>query len=305
MIFVTGDVHDPAMGGADQAWLARHGLPDEVACAEKFARIAERHGVPVTLFLTGRCAPAAPDALRRLAANPLVELGGHTWNGLQPAWRHMLRERRDGSFYGSAPAQRADVTRTLGALGAAAGRPITLWRTHAFRGDRVTLEVIEDQGVRVVSDRVDPEGRIEHVGRRLVSVPVNTPVDHDHMLHGAFTRSWVERDAEIRADPRAALRRPWQGRNLARGAKELVKRGLGLPAPRPSADRRDPAAWWRWTREALDQRLAARGFATLLLHPACMEIVDGMALLDTIFRELARLPCRRRADAAPTEAGHG
>ncbi len=297
MIFITGDVHDWAMGGTDQTWMRRHGRPTELACALRYGELAARHRVPVTLFLTGRCAGEAPETLRRLACNPWVEIGGHTWNGLQPAWRHALRARSTGSFYGPPEAQARDIARTTQALSAAIGRPLAAWRTHAFRGDATTRSVLERSEISVVSDIVDPGGAIERIGARLVSVPINTSPDHDHMHHGELQPTWLERECALRANPWRALRPPLRRRDLIRAGKELGKACLGFPRPRLPSPYEPPHAWWRTVRGEINDRLRASGFATLLLHPACMDIVDGMATLDTIFRELSSLPCRPLQEA--------
>jgi hypothetical protein len=304
MIFVTGDVHDGAMGGVDQMWLRRHDRPSELACAVRFTAIAARHDIPVTLFLTGRCAEEAPELVRRLADDPLVEIGGHTWNGLQPVWRHGVSELSTGSFYGSRRFQERDVTMTLAALRGVTGRPVTAWRTHAFRGDATTLRVLAECGVVIASDHVEGRGRIARLGGGLISVPINTMPDHDHVAHGALTRDRVEWERAIRANPWVGFRLPVRRAGVGRACRELVKRSLGLSRRALATDYVPLDEWWRRVRRQIDERISEAGFATLLIHPACMEIADGMASLDSMFAELATLPCRPLSEARSLVA-HG
>ncbi|MSP81987.1 MAG: hypothetical protein EXQ94_03390 [Alphaproteobacteria bacterium] len=304
MIFVTGDVHDSAMGGRDQAWLARHGARSEIDCAEAFARLAAEAGVPVTLFLTGLCARESPGAVARLAAVPGVAVGGHTWNGLRPTWRHALRHRFTGSFYGSREAQARDVARTLGALREATQGSIRAWRTHAFFGDAITRSVLAGTDVAVVSDAVDARGRIERIASGLVSVPINTDVDHDTMAHGDLRPDVLAGEQALRDHPWRAARPPWRRGHLAQAAREVARRALGVPRRPIVIARAAPDAWWNGVRRQVDDRLLSAGFATLLLHPACLEIAGGAGLMRAMLRDLAGLPCRPLGDAA-TFVPHG
>lgn len=290
MIFVTGDVHDMAMGGPDQACLREQGKMTEMDCAVKFADMAAESGVAVTLFVTGRAAQEEPAALGRLVDNPYVEVGGHTWNGLQPPWKHVVRERMHGSYYGRYEFQRRDIVQTLEVIERQAGiRPIS-WRTHAYRGDATTNRILDEVGCRVVSDTVAPSATIQQVGESLLSLPINTPPDHEHLYHGRFTPEWRTRDALLRRRPWTILTHQDARPYWKRALKEVGKRVLGVHTPaKPFGDVYvHQADWWSWVEAEMTARLAEAGFATLLLHPACMEVLDGMASLATILQKVGR-----------------
>ncbi len=109
MIFITGDVHDTGLRSPDQHRLKKKSAMTEMDCALKYAKLAERYNIPVTLFVTGQIAQKERDNLKGLAGMQNVEIGGHTWNGLQPSWLHFLRERLMGSYYGSKCQQEKDI----------------------------------------------------------------------------------------------------------------------------------------------------------------------------------------------------
>ena len=292
MIFVTGDVHERAIGGPDARLLRERGLT-EAECALRFAELAGRYGVPTTLFVTGEAAQESPDVIARLGRYPGVELGGHTWNSLRPRLRHYLADRLHGSFYGSESQQRTDIRRTVAAIEQATGRRIRVWRTHAYRGDATTDYVLASEGFRAVSDRVEPDGAILAVTPELRSVPITTPPDHDHLLHGAYTAARMDEDRAIRETPLGSWRLGLRREHRRRWAKELVKRTTGTHTPvRPFGERHlDAETWWEWTSRVTAASLQREGFAMLSLHPACMELLDGMQLFERMLAELARQRC--------------
>lgn len=292
MIFITGDVHQAGMGGPDQNWLDAWGGGKEAGLAVKFVQIAETHGLPVTLFFAGLLGLTESDLLRDLRACSNLEVGGHTWKSLQPAWRHFLSEGTSGSHYGPAAFQRADIRRTTRTLERVFETPIQVWRTHSYRGDTTTFRILDDEGFKVVSDLVDPKAGIQRIGENLFSLPINTPPDHDHMAHG-YLQSPPENEAKGHAG------KPLKGRALA-GAKEPIKRALGVKGLHfPfGGSRVMKASWASWVRDEAERRIDEQGFATLLLHPACMEIVDGMATFEQLLGHFSAFDCRFVSQAA-------
>jgi len=278
MIFVTGDVHDMDMGGADQDWLRRNSELTEMECAVKYGEIAARSGVPVTLFLTGKAARQENETLTSLLENEFVEVGGHTWNALRPSWIHHLWKRLWGTFYGPAWFQRRDIARTLHVLEDAKRGKVEVWRTHGYRGTDKTEELLSRAGVRVVSDAIGPSEKARALSDELLSVPINVPPDHEHLYHGNYDIS---------------------GEGANGGMKKIIREALGAEGrKRAFCDRRLMGKdWWEWVRDELEKRLKEFGFATLLLHPACMEILDGMELLEEIFDFLGERDCAFLSEA--------
>lgn len=254
-VCLTGDVHHMSMETRDQAYMDG----TEVEAAIAYAEIAAEHDVPVTLFLTGKCAVEEPERVRRLAAMDHVEIGGHNyWAFTTPVhkgWRALakLTGGRAGSWNGPQPFQSWEIRKTIAAL-EKFGVDVTAWRDHAYRHDRNTARLLRNHGITHFSDENDPSGRVRRESGLTVA-PVNTPPDHEHVYHAFLTREF---DAE----------RDFDG---------------------PFGTDAYPVDEW------VDHVLAARDdlsdCATVLAHPACMRLADGFEG----FRDL----CRRLDDAIP------
>ena len=270
MIFVTGDVHDMDMGGEDQTWLRRHSGLTEMKCAVEYGEIAAKYGVPVTLFLTGKAARQEEEELSALVENEYVELGGHTWNALRPSWPHHLYKRFFGTFYGPSWYQRWDIEKTVEALENLTGERVVTWRTHGYRGTEATEKLLAQRGIEVVSDEVGPRKEVRQLNRGLLSVPINLPPDHEHVFHGKFDGSKEKESSGSRM------------KGLLRTLLGIERREKAFGESRLEKD-----AWWEWVRAELGERLNEPGFATFLLHPACMEILDGMEVLEEVFEFLS------------------
>jgi hypothetical protein len=253
-IVLTGDVHHMSMRTRDQLYLS--GI-SEVDAAAKCADIAAASEVRLTLFLTGRCALEEPAAVRALAARENVEIGGHNYWAFRPRWlynglfRRILRRPNGPSWF-----ERYEIRRTREIL-RGVGAEIVSWRDHGYRHGRRTYEILSQEGLINVSDDVDPEALGPRRIGGILSVPINVLPDHEHVRH-----------AEVRE---ACVREPsgWQSR---------------FPGALYDAD--------EWGGVALQQAealLERGGLPTLLAHPACMEIADGMATFRRLCVELAKL----------------
>lgn len=290
MIFVTGDVHHMGMGGADQTWLRNNTNLSEIDCAVKYAEIASKYEIPVTVFLTGRSVEEETDKVLGLFNNSYVEVGGHTWNALQPPWRHFLKERFKGSYYGGYNYQERDIERTTRVLSIVGNSFPDVWRTHAYRGDSTTYEILKKMGYKVVSDEVGPVGRVRRIKNGLFSLPINVPPDHEHLFHGNYSSDWWEDEKSLRRSVLNILKVKKSSRNLRRFFKQVVKALSGINTPDKAFGDQylESESWLDWIKGEMEQRLESSGFATFLLHPACMEILDGMDTLEYLFQELQK-----------------
>jgi hypothetical protein len=252
-VCLTGDVHHMSLDTRDQARLDR----TELECALEYADIAADHDVPVTLFVTGKAAAEEPDRVRELAALDGVEVGGHNYYAFStPA--HKLFRGITGSWNGPRRFQFWEVGRTVAAL-ADLGADVCSWRDHAYRHDDATADVLADHGVTHFSDAVGPD---EHVRRHeqsgLTVVPINTPPDHEHVYHAFRTPKFVAEDD---------FEGPFGDESVA------------------------VEEWVEWALDGVDRHRSRNGVATVLAHPACMELADGI----TAFEEL----CGALADRDP------
>lgn len=277
MLFVTGDVHHESLATRDQ----RHLSESEVDLAREYARIAGEYDVTVTLFVSGKTAVERPEAVRALARRENVELGGHNWDCFERSWLHYLWELALDTHYGPERYQRWDIRKTLDVLEDVTGERPTTWRSHAYVEDDRTHGVLADAGVDVVSNAVGPEEPLADGVEGLLSLPINTTPDHAHVYHGWLSEAYVERQNRLRRTGPSGLLR--LGRfptrdELVRASKETAKLLTGSRRRSSFENEWFNVEDWRERLESeVRDRREREGFATVLAHPACMELADGMA----------------------------
>jgi hypothetical protein len=226
-----------SMGTRDQAYLDC----TELEAAIEYAEIAAEYEVPVTLFCTGKCVHEEPERMAKLAAMDNVELGGHNyWAFTTPvhkAWRALEKVTggRVGSWMGPRAFQTYEIRKTIDAF-AGLGVDVRCWRDHAYRHDKYTHDLLSDLGITHLSDAVEPSGKVRHESQ-IVTVPINTMPDHEHIYHSYLTPS---SDAE----------REFEG---------------------PFGSKAYSITEWR-DRVIKASRISTVG--TVLAHPACMKIAD-------------------------------
>jgi len=252
-VCITGDVHHMSMETRDQEYMDR----TEVQAAIEYADIAAEYDVPVTLFCTGKCAIEEPDRMDRLASMANVEVGGHNYWGfttpVHSAWRALgkLTGDRIGSWNGPRPFQAYEIRKTLAALESVGAR-VTAWRDHAYRHDRHTLGLLADHGITHFSDPVEPGGNVrEREG--VTVVPINTPPDHEHVYHAYRT-------------PESVSKSDFSG---------------------PFGDESHAVEeWLDWVCDSVRDNTDADRPATVLAHPACMRLADGLEAFEKLCERL-------------------
>jgi len=241
-VVLTGDVHHH-IASADR----RHAVESESALAVEYARIAERNGLKVTFFFTGRALrDDVADALPLLSMSN-VEIGGHGWDAFTPRWHYRPHRRMSGSPHGYPWWQRRTIARTCAAVERFAGSPPRSWRNHAYLHDASTPRLLAEAGIVAWSDEVDLARARPYLHETgLVVLPMNTPPDHENIYHG-------DRTPETLGDTPSLYPADWQARVL----------------------------------EAVEVALADGGVATILAHPLCMKVVDGWATFEALCAVLA------------------
>jgi Polysaccharide deacetylase len=284
MIFLTGDVHHMSLNAPDHDY----SNITEVEAAVKYAKIAGKHGIKVTLFLTGKCFVEEPGSVKELLKFDNVEIGGHTWNAFRFRPFHYISRMVLGSFYGPRFYQRWDIEKTLNVIEDRTGNKCRSWRGHAYHGDSITEELLAKKGVKVISNEVYPEAKIRVLNNGLISLPINTLPDHEHIYHGRKTREFVERDLFIRENGPLSifsLPPPRSKGDWKRAVLELIKKVPGLKLGF-SREYFSPQEWFDIMREDVQKGLKQQGFKTILAHPLCMEIIDGMQSFESLCRFL-------------------
>lgn len=292
-----------SMGGLDQQWLRTNSAMTEVDCSVKYAQLAAEYRLPVTLFVSGNVLKSELSTFKTLAEMDNVEIGGHTYNAFQPSWLHLSFQSIYGSYYGPRFYQKRDIQKTLDLLNQHTQHPVRSWRTHGYRSDPTTLDLLPQFGINVISDVTDADAVIEPVNRQLVSLPINIPPDHEHLVHGFYYPEAIEQDRLLIQSVRNFGRLPITRRNVKRFAKELVKRVIRVRTPVQGFGywMLEFKEWWEDVRKRIRLSIETQGFATLLIHPACWEVLDSMNSLNQVFQELSVFQCQFARDAADWE----
>jgi hypothetical protein len=258
-VVLTGDVHH-YIPSSDR----RHALQSESTLAVEYARIAERYGLKVTLFFTGRALRDDGADARPLLSMESVEIGGHGWNAFTPKWVYRPLGRLSGSPHGYPTWQRRSIARTCAAVKRFTAKPPRSWRNHAYAHDSSTPALLADAGIVAWSDEVDLARTRPYAHRTgLVVLPINTLPDHENLYHG-------DRTPETLGDTPSLY----------------------------------PAEWRQRVLEAVEATLAQGGVATVLAHPLCMKVVDGWETFEALCSGLAGRPSMFATEAADAARGH-
>lgn len=253
-VCLTGDVHHMSLETRDQEYMDR----TEVEAAIEYAEIAEEYDVPVTLFVTGKAAKEEPERVKKLAEMDHVEIGGHNYWAfdtlVHKGWRAIT-----GSWNGPRPFQRWEIQKTIAAF-KKLGIEITSWRNHAYRHDTHTKELLAEAGITHFSDPVEPEGEVREEDGMTV-VPINTPPDHEHVYHAFRTPEFV-------ADS-------------------------GFSGPFGTGSR-EVDGWVDWVRDRIETLVTEGRPATVLAHPACMDLADGLTAFEKLCAPVSKEydPCK-------------
>ena len=255
-VVLTGDVHH-RIPAADQAYTTS----SEAQLAVTYARIAERHGLKTTQFVTGRAVLEFEQDIRSLAAFDNVALGGHGWDAFHPDRRYRLVRRLSGSAHGPRAMQAWSVRKTRRVLEAVTETPITAWRNHAYTYDANTPAVLAHQGIVAWSDVVDASllGPYRH-DAGLVVLPINTTPDHERVFHGGQTPETV-------------------------GARRSYFHTID--------------EWCDLVIEEVTRITKAGGVATILAHPICMQVADDWRSFERLCGRLAGIPSFWAHEIAP------
>jgi len=258
MICLTGDVHHRSYRGVD----TRYAQQTEAQLALRYCDIAAQHNVKMTLFVTGKACLEERETLADLSRRSRCEIGGHTFCAFRSI-RHWLSKNLTGSVLGSASLQRSDIARTITAIRDVTGKRITVWRNHGYKHDVHTYPLLGESGIHIVSDRIaENTTAVERVSQELLSLPINTLPDHEHLLHGKYLAG---RTHFTRLQERITVRE-W---------RETVERQV----------------------ETIEQH---GGIATILAHPLCMEVADRMQSFQQLCRFLSQYETRWVSEVAET-----
>ena len=251
MICLTGDVHHMTMKGDDQSFLKG----TEVDSALRYIDITNRFGIKKTLFFTGKCVEEETERINELLKDRNLELGGHTYKAFKPSIIYKLSNRLLKLKNGPAFLQKYDIMKTVNVFKEIIASRILSWRDHAYRHDRNTAHLLKEAGIKYFSDIASPHYNGPFYNDGLYYVPINVLPDHDYVYHGNRQQGTFSEDVLLRS----------AFRTRALTAQE----------------------WLNIVKRQIEKIIAKGGVATILAHPACMELIDGFKT----FEELCRLLC--------------
>jgi hypothetical protein len=256
VICLTGDLHHMSLRTPDQA----HGSVTEAEAGRIWAQRCRAAGVKATMYVTGRLVDEEWDALSGWLTEPGLEVGGHTFAAFEPSLFHRVCKKLIGNYNGPAWYERRDIGKTLDVIERRTGRRPRAWRNHAYFHGRNTDRLLLEAGLTSCSDAVRPVGTAPwRQDDGLVVVPMNVIPDHEHLYHGDRTPAEVER---------------W-----ARRYSWCDCHGSGSF---------DAATWTGMVLEQVEANEKAGVVSTLLLHPLCMDVLDGFRSFDRILEVISR-----------------
>lgn len=268
MIFLTGDVHNINKKKISDQWFMSI---TEAGAAKKYVEIADKYGIKVTLFFTGKSLVDEPKTIKDILKFKNIEIGGHTYNAYQPEILYRLFKKFTDSVNGPELWQERDIKRTITAIRKMTGENIISWRNHAYRHDKYTYTILKKYGIRVVSNDVTTKKRFpEKINDTILSLPINTTPDHEHLYHGE--KKYVE------------------------GVKESYgpySKGIFYTIDR----------WLEVIKEEIESIEKAGGTATILCHPSCMEVADAMKTFSKLCDFLSKYKTAFVREAAEIRQG--
>lgn len=253
MIFLTGDVHfQNKRLFSEQKFMSI----TEAGAAKKYVEIADKYGIKATLFFTGKSLAEEPKTIKDILKFKNIEIGGHTYNAYQPEILYRLFKKFTKSVNGPEWWQERDIRKTLKVIKKVAGEDAISWRNHAYRYDKYTYNILKRCGIKVVSNDVAPQKLFpERIGDTILSLPINTTPDHEHLYHGE--KKYVE------------------------GVKESYgpySKGIFYFIDK----------WFEVLKGEIESIERDGGCATILAHPSCMEVADSMKTFDKLCNFLTK-----------------
>jgi hypothetical protein len=201
------------------------------------------YSIPITLFFTGKCAKEKPDQIKKISSKSNVEIGGHNYFAFKPRFPfevyHHLRGLKNGPYI----FQWCEVGITKKVFWKNCNIDILSWRDHAYRHDKNTRKILQSHNIKYFSDLLSKSGGQPKRKHGVIDVPINTLPDHDYVFHGARQPNNI--------DPQILLRTHF---STAPMQKEV---------------------WLKRIMKEVKEITSKRGVATILTHPACMEVFDG------------------------------
>lgn len=238
-IFLTGDVHSESSHFDDQGFSNLN----EVESAQKYIDITEKNDLKATLFFTGKAVEQDAAKIKEMADKKNVEIGAHTYNSLRPKLMHRAFRKFLNSYYGPSLYQKLDIKRTKRRMERSIGLKPESWRTHAYRSDINTPEILENEGFRFISDERLNDNLDITRSQKIISAPINVIPDHEHLIHAKKTIKSTDNN---------------NSGDVFSNKHYEIDEYISI------------------VKQQIENRLNSGSHAILLIHPMCMEAADKM-----------------------------
>lgn len=259
MICLTGDVHHDLKFKPGGYQLYLDGSESKVAI--KYLEITEKYDLKVTLFITGKSFVENMRDIEKLLDFDNLEIGGHTWSAFRPVWLHRTFKLIIGSIYGPKFYQQIDIKKTLSIIQEKKGRKPTSWRTHSYASNNTTLKILENEGVKIISDDVDKR-KIKpfFVSNNLLSLPINVMPDHEHLYFKSRGRTKSAVEKEIKR----------KGKQDKKAFGYFTTQSFTI------------TEYYEIIKKQIENIEEKKGIATLLLHPHVMKLTDNFETFEKL-----------------------
>lgn len=205
--------------------------------------ITEEYSIPVTLFFTGKCVKERPDIIKKIAAKSNVEIGGHNYFAFKPRFPFEMYQKIRKLKNGPYMLQLWEVKKTKNIFKKKCNVEISSWRDHAYRHDSNTRKILKRNNIKYFSDVLSKSGGQPKRNQGVIDLPINTLPDHDYVIHGARQLDTVNLEKLLKTHFETSLI-----------SKE---------------------EWLKRIFKEVEKITSQNGVATILTHPACMEVFDG------------------------------
>tara|TARA_Y100000034_G_scaffold131495_1_gene192364 strand:- start:562 stop:1290 length:729 start_codon:yes stop_codon:yes gene_type:complete len=163
------------MGGWEQKKVG-----SEVKAAEEYLKILKKNNLSCTIFINGKC--FENEGAEKLL-NYNVELGGHTYDnfGKMNLLKSYKNRKLFNCIYGSSNFQKKDIKKTKKSF-ERFGLKMISWRTHCFGSNEKTFKLLENVGVKYISDLLGEKPPFKK--GEVIHLPINIPVDQNTIIYG-------------------------------------------------------------------------------------------------------------------------
>jgi peptidoglycan/xylan/chitin deacetylase (PgdA/CDA1 family) len=245
MIYLTGDVHTNLSGHWEQKIAGK-----EIIAAKNYLEILKKHGVASTLFINGKCIDEDNELVKELLKYN-VEIGGHTYDNfghMGPIKSYVYRKIW-GCIYGPKSYQKKDIKKTKEAFEKRDIR-ITSWRTHSYGSNEETYKILNEEGIKFISDIVGEVKPFSKYG--IIHIPINIPTDVNTIAYG-----------ELKPESRNPFASCTKGRIKSEEWFEIIKKRITYNE-----------------KNKID--------SILLIHPITMAVLDKFKLFEEIAKFLSK-----------------